>query len=456
LIALDQMGGEILEKETFAPLLYTEDAALYQSAVWVLGNHPEWYDLFLDRLEHDLEADSELEKTKITGLFSVFKKKAEVQEAIARALADPYFESDKKKALIHLIGENPIDPFPESYKNTLTGLLNEPGNGLQHEILDMALKLNIRDFDGALQPLMGESNPDVLMRLKALLLKTSGNEKISNAAFDFLVDVLTQSQNFSSDVMAIRILGQTELSTEMLRELLNQVIPQTKAGNIPFILDLFKNMDHKDLAKDLEVQLLKLEILWDKLSPDQVESLFAAFSGTGEILLDSLRNRHAARLEYLERKENQLLSGDVERGRKLFYGKAACGTCHAVAEKGDTFGPDLTNIGEIRSQHDILEAMIFPSASFAREYETSLIVTGSGNFTGIIQGFNEGFYEVKLGPGSIIKLAEDQVVSITTTDRSMMPSGLETEMSNQELSDLMSYLISLPEGLGQNAMISIK
>lgn len=34
----------------------------------------------------------------------------------------------------------------------------------------------------------------------------------------------------------------------------------------------------------------------------------------------------------------------------------------------------------------------------------------------------------------------------------MMSSGLETEMSNQELSSLMSYLISLPEGLGQNAM----
>jgi putative heme-binding domain-containing protein len=278
-------------------------------------------------------------------------------------------------------------------------------------------------------------------------LKTAENEKISKTDFDFLIEVLNQSQNFTAEVMAIRVLSQAELSTEMLRDLLRQVIPQTRVSHIPAILDLYKNRNNEDLAKELEFQLLQQDAWWDKLSPDQVEGIFAGLPGTGEILLDSLSSRHAARLESLEIMESQLLSGDVERGRELFFGKAACSTCHAVAERGDTFGPDLTNIGEIRSQHDILEAIIFPSASFAREYETSLIATESGNFTGIIHGFNDGFYEVKLGPGTITKIPENQVVSITSTDRSMMPSGLETSMIDQELSDLMAYLISLPEGL---------
>ena len=41
------------------------------------------------------------------------------------------------------------------------------------------------------------------------------------------------------------------------------------------------------------------------------------------------------------------------------------------------------NIGGILSQHDILEAIVYPSASFAREYESSNTVTKT--YTGIIK-----------------------------------------------------------------------
>ena len=92
-------------------------------------------------------------------------------------------------------------------------------------------------------------------------------------------------------------------------------------------------------------------------------------------MIDSLEARQEERITELEELAEGLVRGDVDRGRAIFYGVGACSTCHAVSGKGETFGPDLTNIGEIRSKHDILEAMLFPGVSFAREYETVTIQT---------------------------------------------------------------------------------
>ena len=42
-------------------------------------------------------------------------------------------------------------------------------------------------------------------------------------------------------------------------------------------------------------------------------------------------------------------SGDAKHGRELFYGSAACATCHMFAGKGGRLGPDLSGAGTARS-----------------------------------------------------------------------------------------------------------
>ena len=52
--------------------------------------------------------------------------------------------------------------------------------------------------------------------------------------------------------------------------------------------------------------------------------------------------------------------GDHVRGQLLFNNpKAACNACHAIGYRGGTIGPDLTAIGQIRSERDLLEAIVF-------------------------------------------------------------------------------------------------
>ena len=53
--------------------------------------------------------------------------------------------------------------------------------------------------------------------------------------------------------------------------------------------------------------------------------------------------------------------GDPARGRAIFEGKAACLNCHRVDARGRDSGPDLTEIGRVRSAAAIQRSLIDPA-----------------------------------------------------------------------------------------------
>ncbi|MEX2235885.1 MAG: c-type cytochrome [Cyclobacteriaceae bacterium] len=118
------------------------------------------------------------------------------------------------------------------------------------------------------------------------------------------------------------------------------------------------------------------------------------------------------KLSALEKYETGLKGGEVGKGRKLFFGKAFCSSCHAVIGQGGDFGPDLTNIGEIRSQHDILEAILYHNASLAREYETSKVVTKTTSYTGIIKQQLPEAMVLETGVGFSVSVARSDIQRI--------------------------------------------
>ena len=95
-------------------------------------------------------------------------------------------------------------------------------------------------------------------------------------------------------------------------------------------------------------------------------------------LLKKLAIDVEAQAKRLAELENDLNGGDVGRGHLIFNGKAVCITCHKMGYRGGKMGPDLTRIGRVRTERDLLEAIAFPSASFVRGYEPMLLKTKSG------------------------------------------------------------------------------
>src|SRR5258707_14701474 len=83
------------------------------------------------------------------------------------------------------------------------------------------------------------------------------------------------------------------------------------------------------------------------------------------------------------------IPGNAAHGKELFYGGAACATCHMIQGKGGRLGPDLSTTGSARSTDYLVESVRNPSRrlaqgiseamkEFSQEYETVTAVTAGG------------------------------------------------------------------------------
>jgi putative heme-binding domain-containing protein len=138
----------------------------------------------------------------------------------------------------------------------------------------------------------------------------------------------------------------------------------------------------------------------------------------------------------------QMANGDVRRGHAVFFNsKAACFACHKLGHAGGTVGPELTRIGEVRTERDLLESILFPSLSFVRSYESALIFTVDGKaINGRIRDENELEYIVVTGTNEEMRVPRTDVEEIRPSNVSIMPGGLDKQLSVQELADLIAFL----------------
>ena len=159
-------------------------------------------------------------------------------------------------------------------------------------------------------------------------------------------------------------------------------------------------------------------------------------------LLTSLDLNISQQKALLEELLESCKGGDARRGQSVFNGsKAACSSCHEVGYLGGDLGPDLSRIGQIRSERDLLESMVFPSASFVRSYEPVVIETKSGEIhNGVLREDAQDEVMLVTGAESRVRLARTEIAEIRPGTVSVMPSGLDQLLSEQELADLLAFL----------------
>ena len=121
--------------------------------------------------------------------------------------------------------------------------------------------------------------------------------------------------------------------------------------------------------------------------------------------------------------------------------KAACLVCHKFGYGGGMTGPDLTRIGGIRQERDPLESILYPSLSFVRSYEPVIIYTLDGKVVnGLIR--NETADEIILatGPNKEERVRKADIDETRPSTVSIMPTGLDKQLSQQDLLDLVAFL----------------
>jgi cytochrome c oxidase cbb3-type subunit 3 len=135
-------------------------------------------------------------------------------------------------------------------------------------------------------------------------------------------------------------------------------------------------------------------------------------------------------------------AADVVGGAKLFKTKG-CQQCHRVNGEGGRLGPDLSDIGRIRSVEHLRAALVDPQADVRQRYWVVSFRDASGRSQ---EGFlmNEDSYTVQFMDMSerLHSVGKSALKDYKVEKTSKMPS-LKDSLSSSELEQLVGYLSSL-------------
>ncbi|WP_421826991.1 PVC-type heme-binding CxxCH protein [Larkinella sp.] len=462
LIALDQMDGAPLQKTHLAAALAARETDFQKTGIWVASHHPEWSDIVIGFLEKKLRdgALSDADAGSVQELMLTFSKEPTLQNFLAAQLASSATTSARKGLLLEVMAKCTLKKLPDVWVEELGNQLRSNDEQVLSQVLGLIESRRIKVLNPHLDRIVqGEKTP-VGFRLKALSARIMSSPGLTDPEFQLLLTYLGPSFDSPVRQQAVRLLNHAELTNDQLLVIARTQLGKADAFLLPPLLSAFEGNRDEQVGQELITALQVVSGRLDNVPEQDFQNLLKPFPASVQTqaapLLVKLKSLHAERLAHLQNLEARLTGGDVGEGRKLFYGKASCSTCHAVGAEGGRFGPDLTNIGEIRSQHDILEAIVYPSASFAREYETFRVFTKNTSYTGILKEQLPESVVIELGPAPGVRIARSEITTIEPQTLSMMPPGLDQQLNPAEMAHLIAFLNALPYRLDRMIQASQK
>ncbi len=143
---------------------------------------------------------------------------------------------------------------------------------------------------------------------------------------------------------------------------------------------------------------------------------------------------------------NQYLSAlalpcDPGRGRIAF--QKHCSVCHRLENEGRHIGPDLTALSN-RSPHALLVAILDPSRAVEEKFKSYVAFASDGRqVSGMIVQETSVSVTLDAGEGKKTTLARAEIEELRDTGLSLMPIGLERQLTNQQIADIVAYVRSV-------------
>jgi len=140
------------------------------------------------------------------------------------------------------------------------------------------------------------------------------------------------------------------------------------------------------------------------------------------------------------------LAGDAERGSRLFFDGTSlqCRSCHAVAGRGESYGPDLSRIASKLTREKILESILEPSKEIDPKFAGVIVQTNDGAvITGILVEKSDQVVVVRDAQKAENRLRASSVKQMAVQKTSIMPEFLLQSLTAAEAADLLAFLSSL-------------
>jgi putative membrane-bound dehydrogenase-like protein len=452
LIALDQMDHGSLEADAIVPLLGSSQSTLKQTAFWISGHHPDWAPrlagFFRQRLSSS--APNDTDHAELEAKLAELASQPAIQNVLGEAVQSAAFPNPSRLLALQAMARAGLKIAPAGWADALISMLTsaaDPAMRAAGVTAARALSFPAASWSGVTTVLRGiaaSHSTARVVRLEALAAVPGGLNDVDVSTFELLRTSLDGAQPVIIRTTAATVLAKAHLTPEQLLVLADTV---KAAGplEVPKLLGAF------DKSKDETVGIRLVDAL--KASPGlpglRPESLRSGFTNFPEVvrqkadqLASTLDVDATQQKAHLDELLATLKSGDIRRGQAVFNSqKAACSSCHAIGYLGGNVGPDLTRIGQVRTERDLLESIVYPSASFVRSYEPVVVMTKSGDdYSGVVRKDAPDQLVIATGPGAEVRIARGDIVDMHPGTVSVMPAGLDELLSRQELADLVAFL----------------
>jgi putative membrane-bound dehydrogenase-like protein len=455
LVALDQMDDGGLEAKAVAAELASPDPAMKETAWWIASRHPEWGGALAGFLRERLAAKDlpATEQDELSRQLAKFARATPTQKLLADLLNDPSASREAHRVVLRAMAQAGLRQAPDAWVAAIVQVLSGDDAERVREAVATARTLNIsrekekakaERMTVALLKIADDEKTAVPVRLTALAAVPGGLTDVKPPLFTLLRTHLDREEPVATRALAVDVLSRAKLNAEQLLAL-TEVLKTVGPIEVNRLLDAFAECKDDAVGERL-VTALKESPARSNLRAESIKARLAKFGlnvqKQAEELYAALNADAAKQQARLEELLASLKAGDVRRGQLVFNStKAACSTCHAIGYKGGKVGPDLTRIGSIRTERDLLESIVFPSASFVRSYEPMLVTTKSGKtHNGLVRKDTSEEIVLVTGADQEVRIARDDIDEMAPSKTSIMPAGLDQQLTVQELADLVAFL----------------
>ncbi len=138
-----------------------------------------------------------------------------------------------------------------------------------------------------------------------------------------------------------------------------------------------------------------------------------------------------------EHKDALKLAADARRGETVF--EKSCAKCHLRQAERGRIGPDLSGVNN-KTGEELLAHILDPNFEIQSNYTNYIVVTKDGRILdGLLAG--ESAESVTLrGEYADVSVRRGEIEEMRASAVSLMPEGLEKDMTRQELADVIAYL----------------
>ena len=141
------------------------------------------------------------------------------------------------------------------------------------------------------------------------------------------------------------------------------------------------------------------------------------------------------------------VAGDPTAGERIFFGAGLCSTCHLARGRGNSNGPDLSNVAQRLNLDQLKQSFVDPSARITAGYDTVSVKLNDGiSLQGFVRAQGSHDLVLQTNDGRLHLLLDNEYQAVTPDPHSAMPAFSGTEDQQRDLVAFMSRLRGVDVG----------